>query len=78
MRRTLLPGFIDAHAHVPSENGLRNGLRFGVTTLLDMFTRVEVMQAHRAQRDLLVQTDLSDLPPADFRPPERGPRARQG
>jgi urease alpha subunit len=51
--RTLLPGLIDAHAHVPREEGLRVALRFGVTTLLDMFTRVEVMQSHRAQRDLL-------------------------
>jgi imidazolonepropionase-like amidohydrolase len=59
--RTLLPGFIDAHAHVQSENGLRNALRFGVTTQLDMFTRVDFMQAHRAQRDRLTQTDLSDL-----------------
>lgn len=59
--RTLLPGFIDAHGHVPSEGHLRNALRFGVTTVLDMFTSVEVMQAHRAQRDRLTQTDLSDM-----------------
>ena len=59
--RTLLPGFIDSHAHVQSENGLRNALRFGVTTQLDMFTRVEFMQTHRAQRDQVVRTDLSDL-----------------
>lgn len=59
--RTLLPGFIDAHGHVPAEGHLRNALRFGVTTVLDMFTRVEVMQAHRAQRDRLTRTDLSDL-----------------
>jgi imidazolonepropionase-like amidohydrolase len=59
--RTLLPGFIDSHAHVQSETALRNALRFGVTTLLDMFTKVEFMQAHRAQRDRLSRTDLSDL-----------------
>ena len=59
--RTLLPGFIDAHAHVLSEGALRNALRFGVTTQLDMFTKVDFMQAHRAQRELLTQTDLSDL-----------------
>ena len=59
--RTLLPGFIDAHAHVLSEDHLRTALRFGVTTQLDMFTRVEFMQAHRAHRDRLEPTDLSDL-----------------
>jgi imidazolonepropionase-like amidohydrolase len=59
--RTLLPGFIDAHAHVLGAGGLTNALRFGVTTQLDMFTRVEFMQANRAQRDRLTETNLSDL-----------------
>lgn len=59
--RTLLPGFIDAHAHVLSEEGLRNALRFGVTTQLDMFTRLEFMQSHRVQRERFTKTDLSDL-----------------
>lgn len=59
--RTLLPGFIDTHGHVQNETALRNALRFGVTTQLDMFTKVEFMQAHRAQRDRLTRTDLSDL-----------------
>ena len=59
--RTLVPGLIDAHAHVPREEGLRVALRFGVTTLLDMFTRVEVMQSHRGQRAHLRETDLSDM-----------------
>jgi imidazolonepropionase-like amidohydrolase len=59
--RTLLPGLIDAHAHVLSENGLRNALRFGVTTQLDMFTKLDFMQSHRAQRERLTETDLSDM-----------------
>ena len=59
--RTLLPGFIDAHAHVLSENGLRNALRFGVTTQLDMFTKLDFMQSHRAQRERFTKTDLSDM-----------------
>jgi imidazolonepropionase-like amidohydrolase len=33
---TLLPGLIDAHAHVESVEDLRDALRFGVTTVLDM------------------------------------------
>jgi imidazolonepropionase-like amidohydrolase len=59
--RTLLPGLIDAHAHVQTESGLRNALRFGVTTELDMMTDVPFLQAHRAQRDRWTRTDLADL-----------------
>lgn len=58
---TLLPGLIDAHAHVLSEGHMRNALRFGVTTQLDMFTRVEFMQAQRARRESNAATDLADL-----------------
>lgn len=58
---TVLPGFIDAHAHVPNEGQLRNALRFGVTTTLDMMTRPEFARAQRARRDSLVQTNLADL-----------------
>jgi imidazolonepropionase-like amidohydrolase len=59
--RTLLPGFIDAHGHVPNITGLRDAMRFGVTTVLDMLTRVEVIQTHKAQRTRMTQTDLADL-----------------
>jgi imidazolonepropionase-like amidohydrolase len=59
--RTLLPGLIDTHAHVTTETGMRNALRFGVTTLLDMFTAVDFMAAHRTQRDRLTRTELADL-----------------
>ena len=33
---TLLPGLVDAHAHVAGTEDLRQALRFGVTTVLDM------------------------------------------
>lgn len=59
--RTLLPGFIDAHGHVPSATGLRDAARFGVTTVLDMLTRVQVVQAHKSQRTRMDRTDLADL-----------------
>lgn len=36
--RTLLPGLIDAHAHVWSEDQLRQAEAFGTTTVLDMFS----------------------------------------
>jgi dihydroorotase-like cyclic amidohydrolase len=38
---TLLPGLIDAHAHVRNDEDLRQALRFGVTTVLDMGATVE-------------------------------------
>lgn len=58
---TLIPGLIDAHAHVLSEGHMRNALRFGVTTQLDMFTRVEFMQAQRLRRASIEPSDLADL-----------------
>src|SRR4029453_4310753 len=33
---TLVPGLIDAHTHVRDAEELRQALRFGVTTMLDM------------------------------------------
>jgi imidazolonepropionase-like amidohydrolase len=61
--RTLLPGLINAHGHVPGEASLRNALRFGVTTVLDMLTAPEFARAQRAlgRRDQLERTDLADL-----------------
>jgi imidazolonepropionase-like amidohydrolase len=35
---TLLPGFIDSHTHTEDVEQLQMSLRFGVTTVLDMFT----------------------------------------
>lgn len=58
---TLLPGFIDAHGHVANETALRDALRFGVTTVLDMLSPHEVGQAHRARRDVIERTELADL-----------------
>ena len=57
--RTLIPGLIDAHAHVPNETALRNALRFGVTTALDMMTRPEFARSQKARRDSIVRTDLA-------------------
>jgi len=59
--RTLIPGLIDAHAHVRREWALRDALRFGVTTLLDMFTPVEFIQSHTKGRELLRETAFADL-----------------
>jgi imidazolonepropionase-like amidohydrolase len=59
--RTLLPGFIDAHGHVPNATGLRDAARFGVTTVMDMLTRIQVVQAHKSQRTRMDRTDLADI-----------------
>lgn len=53
--KTLLPGFIDAHAHVFPDS-LKRALRFGVTTELDMFTSLQVMKAGKSPA-----TDRADL-----------------
>lgn len=58
---TLFPGLIDAHAHVGNVATLRNALRLGVTTTLDMMTQPEFAKSQRPRRDSLVRTDLADL-----------------
>lgn len=45
---TLLPGLIDAHTHTRSVTELEQALRFGVTTVLDLFTRASDAPALRA------------------------------
>lgn len=57
---TLLPGLIDAHTHTWGE-ARRDALRFGVTTLLDMFSDHRQLAAARAQRASLDATNEADL-----------------
>ncbi len=59
--RTLLPGLIDAHGHVSGEASLRNAVRFGVTTVLDMLTSTDVAKANRARRNQPERPDLAGL-----------------
>lgn len=47
---TLLPGLVDAHVHVISDNALRQSLMFGVTTVIDMFMSVNLMQQLKAEQ----------------------------
>ncbi|MGH8181773.1 MAG: amidohydrolase family protein [Steroidobacteraceae bacterium] len=58
--RTLLPGLIDSHAHV-FPGARADALRFGVTTVLDMFDVSREFKSWRAQRGSLAQTDLADI-----------------
>lgn len=62
--RTLLPGLIDAHVHTPdtvaaADDGLRQALRLGLTTVLCMGAEPAVVAAVR--RLAARRTDLADL-----------------
>ncbi len=46
--KTLLPGLIDAHAHVWNADQLEQSEAFGVTTVLDMFTDWHAAQSMKA------------------------------
>jgi imidazolonepropionase-like amidohydrolase len=59
--KTLLPGLIDAHVHAFDLNALRDALRFGVTTELDMFTAASFAADRKLVRDSYDQTDMADL-----------------
>jgi imidazolonepropionase-like amidohydrolase len=65
--RTLLPGLIDAHVHVSGTEDLRQALRFGVTTELDMAAIgvfPKALAAMRARAN--ASPDLADLRSAGF------------
>lgn len=60
----LLPGLIDAHVHTNSLGQLGDSLRFGVCTVLDMFSLVgmgEQGTVLRARRASLAATDQADF-----------------
>jgi imidazolonepropionase-like amidohydrolase len=58
--KTLLPGLIDAHAHVWGP-ALERALRFGVTTELDMFTAVGTLRdakVEQARHNVATRADI--------------------
>jgi imidazolonepropionase-like amidohydrolase len=55
---TLLPGLIDAHAHTRSVSQLQDALRFGVTTVLDMWTPFDEQSLRQAAAR---RPDVADL-----------------
>ncbi|MEL6547309.1 MAG: amidohydrolase family protein, partial [Myxococcota bacterium] len=57
---TLLPGLIDAHAHTFG-SALPDAVRFGVTTVLDMFTTEDFASAERAKRATFADVAQADL-----------------
>ncbi len=58
--QTLMPGFIDAHVHAYGE-ARREALRFGTTTVLDMFGDPALLHSARAERESLATSDRADL-----------------
>lgn len=58
--KTLLPGFIDAHAHAYG-SALQEALNFGVTTELDMFTMPEFANPHQQKREKVDNSKMADL-----------------
>lgn len=58
--QTLLPGLIDAHVHTFGQ-AQSDALRFGVTTLLDMFTAPTMLPEARRQRERIDQAAPADL-----------------
>ena len=59
--KTLLPGLIDAHAHVWTRSALKQQLMLGVTTVLDMFTSVEFAAGMRKEQRARQADDRADL-----------------
>ena len=63
--KTILPGLIDAHVH-SFGTARADALRFGVTTMLDMFRPPLDFEQTHAERESLTATDRADLFSAGF------------
>lgn len=74
--QTLLPGLIDAHTHSFGQ-AQSDALRFGVTTLLDMFTPPMLLPEARQQRERRDQAGLADLYSAGVLATARGGHGTQ-
>ena len=49
---TLLPGLIDSHVHLEAIEHLEAAARWGVTTVLDMATRMPIIEGYRGREGL--------------------------
>jgi imidazolonepropionase-like amidohydrolase len=64
---TLVPGLIDAHVHVRNVGELRQALRFGVTTVLDMATVAVTPQQMTELRAIAnASSDMADMRSAGY------------
>ncbi len=57
----LIPGLIDAHAHIINRASLEDGLRYGVTTVLDMSTNPGIVAQLRAALESDQSSRISDF-----------------
>ena len=57
---TLVPGLIDAHVH-SFGSARQDALRFGVTTVIDMFGVPVALQTAKRERDTLEKTNRADM-----------------
>jgi imidazolonepropionase-like amidohydrolase len=61
-----MPGLIDAHVHIRDADELRQTLRFGVTTVLDMGATVTPGSLFALRREAARSTEMSDVLLAGF------------
>lgn len=59
--QTLIPGLIDSHVHILSRSALGQALRFGVTTVIDMFSDVGLMQSLQREQAAGLAADRAEL-----------------
>ncbi len=69
---TLMPGLIDAHVHVRDSDDLRQALRFGVTTVLDLGATIEPDAIFALRSAANASVDMSDLRVAGYVARARG------
>jgi imidazolonepropionase-like amidohydrolase len=71
---TLLPGLIDAHVHTRASDELRQALRFGVTTALDMGAVLEPQELFALREQSRVGADMAELRVAGYLATARSPQ----
>ena len=69
---TLMPGLIDAHVHVGDGDELRQALRFGVTTALDLGATIEPDALFALRSAANVSVEMADLRVAGYVARARG------
>ncbi len=75
---TLVPGLIDAHVHTRSAEQLRQALRFGVTTVLDLGAVIEPPELLALRTTARDARDMAELRVAGFLATARSQEERGG
>jgi imidazolonepropionase-like amidohydrolase len=71
---TLLPGLIDAHVHTRAPDELRQALRFGVMTALDMGAVLEPQELFALREQSRTAADMAELRVAGYLATARSPQ----